>query len=103
MGTSDDEKISRLVSDRSNRHQRLYKKALAKSRVRDFTLVSLIGIGSVVWTGTEKFNTYLRDHVLAYPEIIEFNYRFQQHEQAHKQITDVLSDHEKRIRELEGK
>lgn len=97
------EEDSQFRGDRSHKHIRLYKKALAKSRVRDFTLVSLIGIGSVIWTGTEKFNTYLRDHVLAYPEIIEFNYRFQQHEQAHKQITDALSDHEKRLRELERK
>ncbi len=103
MDQRDSEKNSELGRYRSDRHKRLYKKALAKSRVRDFTLVSLIGIGSVIWTGTEKFNTYLHDHILSLPEIVQFDYRLKEHERIHKGITETLADHERRLRELESK
>ncbi len=98
-----DENTSGLGSYRSNRHKRLYKKALARSRVQDYTLVSLIGIGTVIWSGTEKAYTLLHSRIANDPAVIELQHRQEQFEFTAKQRDNRLDDHEIRIRELERK
>lgn len=100
---NDDEKFSRLGSNRGNRHKRLYKKALARSRVRDYSLVGLIGIGTVIWSGTEKAYSILHTRIASDPTVIELQHRLQDHELQAQRYIEAVHDHEIRIRELEHK